>query len=118
MTDVADTPAASSGPGVQIRFADGALVEFRPDGEWPRVARVRFQGVDIKGLRLDGFADIESRGAVVAFGTWKTDVAGADGGDDVPAKIRDAALTRCRKYDREAREAIGVVSGYRRAGTS
>ena len=52
---LADTPAVSSGPGVQIRFDDGTLVEFRPDGEWPRVARIRFQGVDIKGLRARGY---------------------------------------------------------------
>ena len=96
---------------IQIQVADGATVEYRPDSQWPRTAEVRLSGAEVKGLRLDGCASIDPHGAVVAFVAWKTDVAGADGGNDISPSIDRAALALCRKYAREARAAISTVYG-------
>lgn len=97
------------GPAVQVRFPDGGLVEFRPATDWPKVAHIYFAGLEVKGLRLDIRAHVEYDGQVSVFSTWKTDVAGIDGGGDVPAGIRDAVLKLCRKRTQEARDAINAV---------
>jgi hypothetical protein len=101
------------GPAVQVRFGDGVMVEFRPATDWPHIARVKFAGVEVRGLRLDVEADLDPGGDWHSFSTWKTGVAGVDGGADVPVKVRDAALALCRRRAREARDVISVVSGRR-----
>lgn len=101
-------------PLVTVRFADGGQVDFRAGSEWPRSARVRYCGLDVKGLRVDVDAGIDPGGKVGSLWLSKTDVAGADGGLEVPVKVRDTVEALARKRAREARDALGTVTGTRR----
>jgi hypothetical protein len=94
------------GPVVSVRFPDGGLAEFRPGGDWPRNARVRYAGLMVKDLSLEVDANVDHEGKVWSSSVWKTDVAGADGGSDIPVKIRESAEALCRRRAREAREAL------------
>ncbi len=97
------------GPVVQVRFADGGTAEFRAGGAHPGSAHVRYDGHDVQGLRADIWADVDPDGNVWASSVWKTDVAGIDGGADIPGKVRDSAMVLCRRRAREAREAMRAV---------
>lgn len=94
------------GPLVTVRFPDGGQADFRTGSEWPRHARVLYRGLDVKGLRVDVDAGIDPGGNVWCFSVWKTDVAGADGGCDVPVKVRETVTALCRRRAREARSAL------------
>jgi hypothetical protein len=104
------------GPAVQVTTPDGITVEFRPGSPyWPRNATVTGRGIDIKGLRLDLDADITPGGEPARiFRPWKTGVAGIDGAADVPERYVTAAWALCKRRAREAREALGVVTGQRK----
>ena len=102
-------------PLVTVRFADGGQVDFRAGCEWPRSAQVRYSGLDVKGLRVDIDASIGPGGKLGSIWLSKTDVAGADGGLEVPVKVRDTAEALARRRAREARDALGTVTGTRRA---
>ncbi len=109
--------APSAGPVVSVRFADGVMVEMRPQAaetHWvARSARVQFRGLAVKGLLLDVDASVSPDGTVWQFSGWRTDIAGIDGGGDLPGTTREAALALCRRRAREAREATAGVSGRR-----
>lgn len=94
------------GPVVTVRFADGGQADFLAGSEWPQSAQVRYGGLEVQGLRVDVRADVAPDGKVWASSVWKTDVAGADGGNDVPVKVRDSAMALCRRRAREARAAL------------
>lgn len=97
------------GPVVTVRFPDGGQADFRAGNCHPGSAHVRYNGRDIQGLRVDVWADVDPDGRVWASSAWKTDVAGIDGGADVPSKVRDSAMALCRRRAREAREAMRTV---------
>ena len=101
-------------PLVTVRFADGGLVDFRAGSEWPRHARVRYCGLDVNGLRVDVDAGVGPDGKLGSLWLSKTDVAGADGGLEVPVKVREKVEALARRRAREAREALGAVTGMRR----
>lgn len=100
-------------PAVTARSGDGVSVEFRPYTSSPRLARVQFAGLEVRGLRLDVEASVDPDGRIVSFQGWKTGVSGAGGGGDLPVKVREAALALCRRRAREARQAIAAVTGRR-----
>lgn len=97
-------------PVVTVRFPDAGQVEFRTGSEWPRHARVQYRGLEVKGLRVDIDATVNPDGKVSAFSIWKTDVAGADGGCDIPVKVRESVGALCRKRAREARGALTATT--------
>jgi len=104
------------GPLVTVRFADGGQADFRPGSDWPRHARVLYRGLDVKGLRVDVDATVEPDGTVSVFSVHKTDVAGADGGCDVPVKVRESVTALCRRRAREARSALWTAGHGTRNG--
>jgi hypothetical protein len=106
---------AGADPAVTVRSSDGVSVEFRPYTGSPRLARVRFAGLEVKALRLDVDASVDPDGRIVSFQGSKTGVSGADGGGDLPANIRKAAQVLCCKRAREARRAIAAAAGLRTA---
>jgi hypothetical protein len=106
---------AGADPAVTVRSGDGVSVEFRPYTGSPRLARVQFAGLEVKGLRVDVDASVDPDGRIVSFQGWKTGVSGADGGGDLPANVREAAQALCRKRAREARRAIAAAAGLRTA---
>ena len=69
----------------------------------------------MKGLRVDVDASVGPDGKLDSLWLSKTDVAGADGGLEVPVKVRDTVEALARRRAREAREALGTVTGTRRA---
>ena len=96
-------------PLVTVRFADGGQVDFRAGSDWPRHAHVRYRGLDVKGQRFDADATVNPDGALATIPSrigWKTDVAGADGGGDIPVKVSEHLAALCRKRAREARSAL------------
>lgn len=109
--------APGAGPVVSVRFADGVMVEMRPQAaetHWvARSARVQFSGLAVKGLLLDVDANVSPDGTVWQFSGWRTGVTGIDGGGDLPRTTREAALALCRRRAREAREATAGASGRR-----
>lgn len=104
------------GPVIPVRFADGVTVEFRPGSPYfPRQAKVHGRGIDIRGLRLDFDVDMAPDGELASIlRPWKTGVNGVDGAEDVPERYRVALLALCKRRAKEAREALGVVTGQRR----
>lgn len=94
------------GPLVTVRFPDGGQADFRPGNSHPGSAHVRYDGHDVQGLRVDIWADVDPDGKAWASSVWKTDVAGIDGGGDIPEKVRDSAMALCRRRAREARDAM------------
>lgn len=104
--------SADPGPVVQVRFADGWTAEFRAGGAHPGSAHVRRDALDVDGTRYDVHADIDPDGQVWASSVWKTDVAGIDGGNVIPDKVRDQVTAMFRKRARDARAALrAAVSG-------
>ena len=93
-------------PLVTVRFPDGGQADFRAGSEWPRHAQIRYRGLDVRGLRVDVDVTVDPGGRVSVFSIWKTDVAGADGGADVPVKVQETVTALCRKRAREARSAL------------
>lgn len=95
-------------PLVTVRFPDGGQVDFRAGSEWPRHAQVQYRGLEVKGLRVDVNASVEPDGStsLPSWSIWKTDVAGADGGADVPVKVQEQVMALCRRRVREARSAL------------
>ncbi|HEY2087000.1 MAG TPA: hypothetical protein VGH54_13400 [Mycobacterium sp.] len=98
------------GPVVTVRFADGGQADFRAGSDWPRNARVRYRGLEVHELRVDVDVDVNPDGRVWASSIWKTDVAGIDGGNEVPQKVRDSVEALCRKRAREARQSMRTVT--------
>jgi len=99
-------------PLVTVRFPDGGQADFRTGSEWPRHVRILYRGMDVKGLRVDVDAGIDPDGKVSSLSLWKTDVAGADGGCDVPATVRESVTALCRRRAREARSALAAAGGW------
>lgn len=95
-------------PLVTVRFPDGGQVDFRAGSEWPRHAQIQYRALEVKGLRVDVNASVGPDGiaSLAAWSIWKTDVAGADGGNDVPVKVQDQVMALCRRRVREARAAL------------
>jgi hypothetical protein len=98
------------GPVITVGFADGGQADFRPGGCRPGSAHVRYDGHEVQGLRVDIWADVDPDGKTWASSVWKSDVAGIDGGADVPEKVRDSAMALCHRRAREAREALRAAS--------
>ncbi len=94
-------------PLVTVRFDDGGLAEFRPSTGWrPWYVRLLYWGLDVKGLRVDIDAGVDPDGKIWSLWVHKTDVAGADGGHDIPVKVRETVTALCRRRAREARSAL------------
>jgi hypothetical protein len=100
------------GPQLQVRFPDGVIVETRwfagfPDPHTGQVPpphpyiRVLASGLEVAGQQLDIQAHLGQDGKTVQGWISKTGVAG---GDDLTAKVREAAERLIRRRDREARE--------------
>jgi hypothetical protein len=105
-------------PLVTVRFPDGGQVDFRVGSEWPHSAHVRYRGLEIKGhrQRYDADATVNPDGTLATIPErigWKTDVAGADGGDQIPVKVTEHLAALVKRRAREARTAARVAGGAR-----
>ena len=98
--------AADAWPLVTVRFPDGGQADFRTGGEWPRNVEVRYNGLEVNGMRVDITAGVHPDGEVWHSSVHKTDVAGADGGYDIPVKVQEKATALVRRRAREARSAL------------
>ncbi len=109
--------ADDAGPLVTVRFPDGGQVDFRAGSEWPRHAQVQYRALEVKGLRVDVTASVGPDGttSLPSWSIWKTDVAGADGGSDVPVKVQEQVMALCRRRVREARSALRTTGTTRSA---
>lgn len=114
------------GPQLQVRFPDGVIVETRwlpgfPDPRTGQVPpphpyiQVLASGLEAAGQQLDIQAHLGQDGKTVNGWISKTGVAGADGGDDLTVKVREAAEALIRRRDREARELIRRAAAASRA---
>jgi hypothetical protein len=98
-------------PLVTVRFPDGGQADSHTGSKWYGHVRVRYCGLEVNGLRVDVDASVNRQGSVTSLWLSKTGVAGADGGTDVPAKVREKVEALCRRRAREARAAAGVTAG-------
>ena len=106
------------GPQVLVRNPDGIYVEFRPgwDGR-ARAPHVHGTGVLVRGVKLDIQVMLGDDLGWSSGWISLSDARGTDYGepaDAVPARVRDAAVALCRRRAKEAREALGVVTGQRK----
>jgi hypothetical protein len=110
--------AEDAWPLVTVRFPDGGQVDFRTGSDWPHSATVRYRGLEIKGhrQRYDADATVNPDGTLGTIPErigWKTDVAGIDGGGDIPVKVTEHLVALVRRRAREARAACRVAAGNR-----
>ena len=114
------------GPQVLVRNPDGVYVEFRPgwaDPGWAprsRAPQVHGSGVLVRDVKLDINVMLDDDLSWSSGWITLSDARGTDYGepaDAVPARVRDAAVALCRRRAKEAREALGIVTGQRKPPT-
>jgi hypothetical protein len=109
---------SGSWPLVTVKFPDGGQVDFRAGSQWPHSAHVRYSGLEIKGhrQRYDVDATVDGDGKLATIPErigWKTGVAGADGGDQIPVKVTEHLAALVKRRARDARAAARIAGGAR-----
>ena len=102
------------GPQVEVRFPDGGIALYRPASLNPGAARLVWAGHQLAGLTVDIDAEATTPRDITSLRISKTGVAGADGGGDVPARVRSAARTLVTCRAKEAALAVAAAAGSKR----